>query len=505
MGWLDDWFGKSDSTQTVRPVLQDKGLTGVIGRGLSDTLDFAFGEGSLGSAITGGALTYNPPQFQSQVGVYGPPNPTIPSADTQNPYGVVPVVQKTVEYEDAVQGDERMRNRVLQQSGLTAEYQGNNLLAQLEHERAVMQARRDAAISAAGRGAGAPYGAAIARLDRELEKTKGQLGRMGPLFDNKREINRIAFSNADRELQVSADEALREMDIINERAYNDLSRTFSDAQASAAGVMDKIGADAATRAAVAQEVGALEDEIMNMDQVDAKGMSRILQASEDLAVASAKAAGANTQLELTRNQIMVESDLKEKINNMVEDRKQQIQARNAAVSAARDLAAARWPADQPLDRGGFASAATSQAIGQIMGTAPDGVRGQVEQLVGLFSSMGVKRSDVGKILRGDETAALRYGIDIDFDALPSSVLSYAHRVLPVALDTYTQSAEWYDKNVSSKDPWDLPAGSATQAMAAADRLGLSDPEDRMHAGREYADMAEQGKDLSALNKMMGGR
>ncbi len=350
------------------------------------------------------------------------------------------------------------------------------------------------------------HGAAIARLDSEIAKARDQLGRIDPLFDTKRANQKLAWDTADAELQVSADEALAEMELINKQTYNAMASQWTQAQGSAADVLSKIGADDATKAAVAAEVGRFEDEIMDMDEIDATSMSRILQASEDLAVASAKSAGAQNNLELVRNQIMVESDFKEKINNMVEDRKQQVRARNAAVSAARAMAAARWPADQPLDRNGFASRATGDVIENMMGRAPSGVRSQVEQLVGLFSSMGVPRSQVSKILSGNEQVAARYGITpdvVDFDALPSNVISYASSVIPVALDTYNTSGSWYDNNVANQDPWTLPPGSAIQASAAADRLGLTDPEDRMHSGREYADMAEQGKDLTKLNELMG--
>lgn len=401
---------------------------------------------------------------------------------------------------------------------IAANQQIPGLLENLEAQRAAMQARRNAAISAAGRGAGAPYSAAIARLDDEITKAQAQLGRMGPLFDNKQAINKLAWDNAGKELRVGADEALAEMELINKQQFNAIASQFSDSQTRASDVMGKIGADDATRAAVAAEVGALEDEIMEMDEVDAKGRSRILQASEDLAVASAAAAGAGNALELKRNQIIVESDLKESIQNMIADREQQVRARNAAVSAARDLEAARWPEAAGIDRNGYAQEAARMALDRLMGRAPQATKEGVGNIAELFSTFGVSTTHARKILtaaaNGDEggqgrNIAARYNITDDqynmLVGMGSGVLRSAMSHVPIALETYSKGLTYYDKNIAEVDPWDLPNGGAAQYMSAYNRslnMGMSEPDARGTA-MDYANSLEAGRDMSELEKLWG--
>lgn len=394
-----------------------------------------------------------------------------------------------------------------------------DILAQYEQQRQYLQARRDAAISAAGRGAGAPYSAAIDRLNDEIAKAQGQLGRMSPLFDQKRANQKVAWDNADTELKVSADEALAEMETINKEAYNAIAQTWSDAQATTAGIVAKIGGDEATRAAAAEEVGRFEDEIYEMNEIDATSRTRILQATEDLAVSSARAAGATNQLELTRNQIIVEADIKEKINNMIADREQQIKARNAAVSAARDLEAARWPTDVPMDRDGWAAIATEKVLDKYLGSAPGAVKQGVGTLLQIASYYGMSKREVRQLTRetnfekpnATTTAILgKYALDPgQFVQFSPMVLRYAARTLPVALDTYNNSLSYYETNFTNAKPDSFKPGTVGQALATAEqmrKIGFSE-EDVRYNSQDYADRSEAGKDTSIFDKILdwGGR
>lgn len=506
MGWLD-WLTRSSPiiSPVTRGIDEAQNVWAERGSVTPYANDVRAGAG-MGSGIV--------PSQNTPFSPYAPRDPQLGAFAGQRVQGPATVTPDTVD-PNAGSGQNFPRGG----GSIAANQQVPGLLENLEAQRQAMMARRNAAISAAGRGAGAPYSAAIARLDDEIAKTQGQLGRMGPLFDNKQAINKVAWDNAAKELPLAADEALAEMELINKQQFNAIASQFSDSQSRASDVMGLIGADDATRAAVASEVGALEDEIMEMDEVNAKGRSRILQASEDLAVASAAAAGATNALELKRNQIIVESDLKENINKMIADREQQVRARNAAVSAARDLEAARWPEAAGIDRNGYAQEASRMALDRLMGRAPQATKEGVGNIAELFSMFGVSTTHARKILtaaaNGDDggsgrNIASRYNItDDQYNMLlemGSSVLRSAMSHVPIALETYDKGLTYYDQNIAEVDPWDLPTGSASQYMSAYNRflgMGMSEADARGSA-MDYSNSLEAGRDMSALEELLGG-
>ncbi len=498
---------------------------GLPGRVVSDTLDFAFGEGSLGQAalgmFTGDAYkdngtsgpAYKPPTFTSR-----------PEPDHLAGQPAVSRFRVTNVNGDVVAlgrgGPEGSRGGGSGGPPSRTYNVNDNILAQYEQQRAALLERRNNAISAAGRGAAAPYNAAIARLDDEIKKQQDHLGRHGDYWGNKRNVNAHIYEQGAQEAAVSADEAQEIAKQQDMQVLESLSSAFSKSQMATSSVLDRIGADPATRAAAAEEVGRMEDMIYEMNDFNAKSAAELMQAAEDLAVATVKSTGASNNLELVRNQIIVEGDIKENINNMIEDRKQQVRARNAAVSAARDMAAARYPTDMPMNREGWASKAAQEAVLASMGNAPDSAKAAVFQTIQDFSYAGVSTKDARAIMRernwentrekpiSPTTLSIlgKYGLQPEaFQNFTPTQWQYMRGNTVTALNTYDHSLRYYDENFAGADPNTFQTGTMAWGMATGEQLRQTgmDEEDIRHTVMDMTNQAENGRDMSGFYNILG--
>ncbi len=384
-------------------------------------------------------------------------------------------------------------------SSIVASRQSNfdTIMDSLEAQRQQMIDRRDAAIRAAGRGAGAPYAAAIARLDQQIGDLKKAQPVVGDLFNRKIQQEGMIWDAAAGALTGSSDEFVSNSQDITDRTRVAVETEYDVAERRASDLFNKIGATMTPD--LVDEIHGLESEVLNMEEVSGESTRRLMKSAEDVAVKMAVATGATNALDLKRKQIMVETDLQTRMRDLLRERDAQVKARNAAISAAKELEAARWPEGQPLNRSGFQVVAANRFFDARK------VPEVAQDLAEFFVNSGMSASEVRELQRNvtngipNQTASAimaRYGINPDqWSALPSNAVANLSEIA-TGIEAYERAGTDYDSNFVGADPRDFPEGSAARAMAAQQWFlsqGHSE-EDSFYFGREAADTSNE--DLS---------
>lgn len=516
-GFSDAW---SDTQDLITPVLQNNPVTNAI-RGVGDIInaDYAGMAESFGDAAKsyGPAIVGNLPGVRNvirDIGYFVGDSGTTTSdgirtggSEAWQPN----TVYRPPSYDGAdksfadidpsdFQRDKVMQQRVEREAGID-ESRMAGMMAQFEAMRNQMIARRNAAISAAGRGAAAPYNAAIRQIDEKTKQLQDQMPIVGDVYGQKIENQYLIYDRAASELGTSYDEALAYSTEVSDEQVSNIRSHFSQAQDDAAAVVEMVGGDKNTALEVAQEVGRMEESIITMSEVSAAGIQGIMQAAENLAVKSALAAGATNALELKRKQLDVELGIKEKLADLAEQRRNQIRARGAAVQSARAMAAARWPEGMPIDKSGFQQVAVAKYFeGQ-------NINPEAGKLAADFVDMGMSHNDLRLVLNNtrngvpnaDATAILsKYNIDkTAWMEIPDEVIGDLGKAAN-GMEIYNTAGNEFESRFVGADPRNFEPNSAARAMAGAQWArdqGHSD-KDAFHMGREIAETPDEN--LGAL-------
>jgi hypothetical protein len=367
----------------------------------------------------------------------------------------------------------------------------DNLLRDLQTQRDIMVSRRNAAISAAGRGAGAPYAAQIARINAEIAKQQNMLAGVGALFDEKIAATEAFVDSRMPFVESSVDPHIESVTRMAESALAAINRVYSQEQQTILSALNNVpGMDEATKAGAIEAVTLMQDEILNMAEVNTDATKKYLQSAENLAVALVKKTRAEGTLGFVRDKVQIESEIKTQIQNMLEDKKQAQRAASAAVSAARALEAARWPENVPMDQTNFARFGVAQFIDDNAKNLNDLQRSQLAQVgIQLYES-GVDAATAKKLLSAppvwDRTtsrpvnqsaAALDHlGWDSSdwygmFGGLQGSMMSQARLWLPHSMQAGNYAVNYWDTNYATGDPNRYEQGSMDWFFATSATLG----------------------------------
>jgi hypothetical protein len=239
-------------------------------------------------------------------------------------------------------------------------------------------------------------------------------------------------------------------------------------------------------------VGRLQEEVAALDSVTSASAQSILQKTEDLAVAVAEQSKTANTLELTRNRIMIEEQLKAQLQSALQDRKQAVAARNSAVRAARDAEAARWPDNFPLDQTSFGLGAGQRLLQTHLRSISELERNKVEQVYAQLVGAGFDLATIRKLFRpigkdvdGNPTHLTARALGIEGEWI-STLLNLGEETrraaaiwVPAAVETYQKAVDTWDTQFATLDPFSFPAGTIARAAslaAHAQALGLSEDE-----------------------------
>lgn len=373
-----------------------------------------------------------------------------------------------------------------QQPGMT---DWNGLMGSLNEQRQFFVDQRNRAISAAGRGAGAPYAAQIAQLDSQIAKAQQMMAGSNQLFGNKIAATNQWWDQSISKIGLSYDESLDRTRTLNAGGLLAVDNVYSESQSKVLSVLNTIpGMDETTKTAAVGIISDLEDEIINMETVSGENALTVMQASEDLAVAIAGQSKANTELEFTRQRLTIEAQLKEQINGMLEARKAASRAQGAAMQAARDMEAARLPDNFPLNEQMLAGIAGNDYLNRSLGAMRQVDKDKIVGVFGSLYGLGITPTDARKLLTrpvyNPNTGAPMnasaqildqynlgeekwYGL---FGTWGSTMLSSARQYLPYALQLGAQATTVWN-SFKGLDPNEYDPNSAEYAFIVAANMG----------------------------------
>lgn len=428
---LGDWF-----TRTAYPL---QGLQQTIGQGINDWFSRAIP--SAVTAVRGSSALQYAGSGLAAAGGVSPQTvggQTVPKPQTvQSPYSAVPT--RTTPPGAPMLGD-----------------QTSAFLAQANAQRQAFVDAQNRAIKAAGRGAGAPYAAEIARLDQAIATAQRDLGNVGSLFNNKIAESSAWWDKSITNLGTSYDDAIARSQLLQAEGRTAVDAVYSNSQAKVLSSLANVpGMDEASKIAAVETIGTLENAIMSMVDVSAEGQRNVMQASETLAVALAKQSKAKTNLEFVRERITIEESIKGEINNMLEQRKAASRAQAAAMSAARAEAAARLPDNWAFDQTSLAHAVGGSYLERAMAGYGD----NIQQIV--FDT-AVEMYQNGL----DYNGALTYLKSMDTTGMSWEVISALKKYLPLTLQAFSQGADQWSSYVG-QDPNQYDINSAEYAYAVA--------------------------------------
>lgn len=418
----------------------------------------------------GAALSavFDPGQFVQDIA----PNPRLPTVSRDFSRGALGQVRRA--QEDAA----------IQQNILAS-------LTEMEQLRDLYEAQKQEAIRRAGRAAGAPYAAAIRRINEEIARLRMGLGNIDTLFDRKIEGVRGAYDEAIAKIETSADAPLAKLEAIDADSKQRIEAVFTDTQKNMDSMLKRMGADEQTAAAVTAGVGEIEEEIENLDEIDANKHRELLQKAEDLAVASARAAKSQSALEFYRQKVLIESQLKEQIVKLEADRREAVARQAAAVRAAREAEAARWPDNVPFSESAFGLIAADNYLDNAFANVRESDRDRLKQVTLNLIELGLPKSEIKLLLTPPAPGqthplADKYNFDWNqlFGGLPREVLTLAAKHLPNAVETFGRAQDHYRNTLGAVDPWQLPPNSAGRASALfqwALKQGMSEREAQFFA------------------------
>ena len=311
--------------------------------------------------------------------------------------------------------------------------QTGSFLDEANRRRQFFVDKRNEAMKAAGRGAGAPYAAEIARLDAAIAKANRDLGNVGGLFQQKIDNTGAWWDRSIAQLGSSYDESLSNSAQLHATGRSAIDSVYSTAQAHTLSMLANVpGMDEASKIAAVETIGTLEGAIMSMVDVSAEGQAKVMQASENLAVALAKQSKATGTLEFVRQRIMLEEGIKSEVDNMLEQRKSASRAQGAAMSAARQQAAARLPDNWAYDQSSLA-----QAVGgHYLENAMSGFNDNVQQIV--FDT-AVQMWEDGV----DDAGARQFIKTMDTTGMSWEVANALKKFLPLTIQAFGQGADMW--------------------------------------------------------------
>lgn len=379
-----------------------------------------------------------------------------------------------------------------------ARQQAQDAIAALEQQRALFMRMKNEAVRKAGAGAAAGFNAAIARIDNELARLRKGLQNIDILFERKaKNLNTIYDTAAENLIDITKGN-VEEIERLAAESQAAIAAQFTDAQRRVSDFAKSIGVDDVESIRLSEEVGRIEEAILQSDEIDGDSKANLLRQAENVAVTAARAAKSNSLLELKRKEILLESQLKEQINNLVEQRKVMVAQRRSAVSAARRAAAAMYPDNLPTTPEAFASFAVDQYMNQELADLPVAIQRQVAQMTAAFIQQGVPPYKLLQMLSKPPEGMLqdlqKFGYDPEtanaivttLQSMPREAAVVVRRVMPLGVDLYSNSVEQGNALLRT-NPINTPPDSVERMMALqgyAQGLGMSPEEARTVASND---------------------
>lgn len=236
----------------------------------------------------------------------------------------------------------------------------NTLSAQLDANRQALVDARNQAVRKSGSSAAAPYDRAIAKINAEIAKLEQANLQKDQLFGGIDERTTAFYDRAVEAAKPLAADASAAQMVIRGQVLEEQGKIVSKIKSDLTQSLSSFGPGVATVAAAGME----EIENMVFSDLNAEFANRenIARASGAVALASAKLARASNRVELERQRLQVQFKIDEQVDGLLEQRKELVARRAAAVARARQAAFNAFPSVMPRGQAGYAFAHVQQFV-----------------------------------------------------------------------------------------------------------------------------------------------
>lgn len=238
----------------------------------------------------------------------------------------------------------------------------NTLGMQLEANRAKLAEARAAAIRKSGSSAAAPYDRAIAALDQEIAKMREASVQKDTLFQGISDRTSGWYDKAIEAAKPLAVDAAASQRIIRGKVLEEQGKIFSSINAKMSDRFRAINGGQEVASVAAAGLQEIQDQIYADTEARHISMENIARATGSVMEASARLARATNRTELERQRLMIQFQIDEEVDNMLEQRKDLVARRAAAVAAARQAAMNAYGDITPAGQFGYAFAHVQQYV-----------------------------------------------------------------------------------------------------------------------------------------------